>query len=506
MTSVQSNIEDETKFDVTPGFTVPDLSAVVDGVDVVAKPHESFETTYYDTRDLRLTRWGASLRCRVGEGAVRNGSGRWTVKLPQEGGDSLVRRELVVDAAAGSVPDEIAALVRAYVRSSPVAPVVTLRTERDVHLVRVRDRDVAEIDDDDVAVLDEGRVAFRFRELEVERLDGASRKVSVKIVRALQAAGAVPTGGASKVVRALGPDVVGGPDVVVDVIEPTASMGEVVRAAIAGATLRLLAHDPGLRLGGDPEDVHQARVATRRLRSDLHTFGSVIDREATEALREDLAWLSRVLGVHRDADVLLERLRSHAERVGAADERGAAGLIRRLEGEREAARDAMLDVLDSDRYLRLLDALVAWSRRPPLLSSASDPASDQLSQKVERQWRRLERAVQMLGAHPEDEALHRVRIKAKRVRYAAEAAATVCGKRATRLAKAIARLQGVLGNLHDAAVAEEWLRRTASRASAGQAFAAGLLVAVEREERRASRSEWYDAWLGALDERRRWPS
>jgi CHAD domain-containing protein len=82
----------------------------------------------------------------------------------------------------------------------------------------------------------------------------------------------------------------------------------------------------------------------------------------------------------------------------------------------------------------------------------------------------------------------------------------VCGKRATRLAKAIAKLQGVLGDLHDAAVAEGWLRRTASRASAGQALAAGLLVAIEREERRARRSEWYDAWQGAVDERRRWRS
>lgn len=507
MSGLTSNLEHETKFTVPGDFALPDLAHEMPGAMVIPQPAQSFETVYYDTGDLRLARWGISVRCRVGEGALRKGWGRWTVKLPQgERGPSVVRRELVVEASAGWVPEPVAALVRGHVRSSLLAPVAILRTERARHIVRVDGHDTFEIDDDDVAVVEDGRVALRFRELEVEHLDGADDRVARKLHRSLEAAGATPTDGDSKIVRALGPDVLGEPEVVVPVVDAHSTMGEVARAAIAGATVRLLQHDPGLRLGGDPEDVHQARVATRRLRSDLRTFRDVLDREATEALRDELKWLADALGVHRDADVLLDRLRSHAGRLGAPDARGVTGIIRKLEAERDDARRAVLEAIDSDRYLALLDTLVRSTRQPPLLPGADDRASDMLTQVVDRQWKKLKKAVDDLDEEPDDAALHEVRIRAKRARYAAEASAAVCGKKAVRLAKALARVQAVLGDANDAVVAEAWLRRAASRASGAQAFAAGLLVAVEREERRRARGEWRDGWRDAVTERRRWRS
>ena len=83
---------------------------------------------------------------------------------------------------------------------------------------------------------------------------------------------------------------------------------DVVRAAIASGTQRLLANDPVVRQDSDPEGVHQARVATRRLRSDLRTFGALLDPDWTDALRAELGWIGGLLGAVRDADVLLERL------------------------------------------------------------------------------------------------------------------------------------------------------------------------------------------------------
>jgi CHAD domain-containing protein len=100
-----------------------------------------------------------------------------------------------------------------------------------------------------------------------------------------------------------------------------------------------------------------------------------------------------------------------------------------------------------------------------------------------------------LEGSPTDEDLHGVRIRAKRSRYAAEAAAPVLGKRAAAFADAAAGLQDVLGELNDAVVAEGWLREWSSRRrSAAEAFAAGELAGLERALGEKSRRRWRRAW------------
>src|SRR5207237_8156663 len=87
-------------------------------------------------------------------------------------------------------------------------------------------------------------------------------------------------------VRALGWRALEPPDVTaVRRLGPSPSAGDVIRTALSASVARLIAHDRGVRLGDDPEDVHQARVATRRLRSDLRTFHSLLDSDCTQALR-----------------------------------------------------------------------------------------------------------------------------------------------------------------------------------------------------------------------------
>ena len=94
---------------------------------------------------------------------------------------------------------------------------------------------------------------------------------------------------------------------------------------------------------------------------------------------------------------------------------------------------------------------------------AIGPPVEVLPRLVRRPWRHLSQAVEALGDNPEDEALHEVRIRAKRLRYAAEAATPVIGKPAQRFASAVATLQGVLGDMNDAVVAEAWLRQSAEQ-------------------------------------------
>jgi CHAD domain-containing protein len=90
--------------------------------------------------------------------------------------------------------------------------------------------------------------------------------------------------------------------------------------------------------------------------------------------------------------------------------------------------------------------------------------------------------------------LHEVRIRAKRLRYACEAVAPVVGKPAASLARAAADLQGVLGDFHDAVVAEAWLRAASADAPAAQAVAAGQLIARQRDEAAHCRATWHHSW------------
>src|SRR5262249_10994971 len=84
------------------------------------------------------------------------------------------------------------------------------------------------------------------------------------------------------------------------------SVGDVLALAFARSTDRLLGEDAAVRHGGDPQAVHRARVATRRLRSDLRTYRGIVDPAWAGALRDELRWLGDLLGGVRDLDVLRE--------------------------------------------------------------------------------------------------------------------------------------------------------------------------------------------------------
>ena len=283
------------------------------------------------------------------------------------------------------------------------------------------------------------------------------------------------------------------------------SAGEAVRAALDASVARLIAHEPAVRKGEDPEAVHQARVATRRLRSDLRTFRDLLDPKWAASLRDELAWLAGALGAVRDADVLLARLRGTVAQLPDADRRVADGVLAGLEVDRDRARTALLDAIDGRRYHELVGRLQEAARAPERSAAAAAPAGDVLPGLVRKPWRRLARAVDDLGPSPSDQALHDVRKRAKRVRYAAEAAAPVTGKRARRLARALARLQDVLGDHQDAVVAERWLRDALETATPRQTFVVGQLAAMERAGADDSRAAWRKVWQAAARKRlRRW--
>jgi CHAD domain-containing protein len=484
--------EREAKLVAPAGFDLPRLGGPEDGFLAEPQAARRLQTTYYDTADLRLARWGASLRYRPGEG--------WTVKLPQgQEGALLVRAEHVFPGDGRKPPAEAVALVRAFVRTGRLAPAARMRTvRRPVELRDPAGSRLAEVVDDDVQVLAGRRVTSRVRELEVELAEDADAGLLDQVVDRLLEAGAQAAEPVPKYLRALGGrERVLGPEVVEPEVDSTASVEILLRHDLASGTLRLFRHEAGVRTGEDPEAVHQARVATRRIRSTLRTFSSLLDPEWTDRLRDELKWLADLLGQVRDTDVLLERFSEHLAALPEADAKVGPRLLARLVDQRDSARRRLLAGMATERYAVLLDDLVAAAAAPALLPGADRPAAEVMPPLVVRPWKKLRKAVRKAGDDPDDHQLHQTRIRAKRARYAAEAVEPVIGKPAEDYADAVADLQSVLGDHQDAVVGEAWLREAAGSARRDVALVAGLLIAAERASAADTRDHWREVWKGA---------
>jgi len=496
-------LEREAKFEVGARFLLPDLADVAESVDIL--PPLLLRASYVDTPGLAL--WGQriTLSHRTGEGPE---DGRWTLKLPAPGdGTTLDRIELSWPGSGDRPPDPVVALLAGVVRHAPLQVVADLTTRR--RRLSLRDGDgvfLAEIDDDLVTVGRDGRDQGSFRQIEVEVSkdgDGLLGPVGDRLSRA----GAQPST-EPKLVRAVAMiEVLGRPGDATPGPNPT--MGGVVGARIADGLHRLLDHDVRLRL--DPEDppghsVHQARVAARRLRSDLSLFGHLLDPDWVDRARGDLQWLGQVLGAVRDADVLVLELEAVADRSDPVLPGGTAGLVE-LRGvaaahRRHVARALAVAVTDH-RYLALLDHLDGARSHRPVAAPGTEgatpvdrPAAHGLPELVALRWNALHRAVAKGGRHPSDRQLHRMRIRAKQLRFAAESAEPVLGRPARRTARAAARAQGLLGDLHDTVATVEWLESVAPGLSGPAAFTAGVVAADQVARRAELREAWAECWRG----------
>jgi len=279
------------------------------------------------------------------------------------------------------------------------------------------------------------------------------------------------------------------------------TVSDVICRAVSQSYERLVTHEPDLRVGDDPESVHQARVATRRLRSDLRTFERFVDAQWAADLRAELRWLGSELGAVRDIEVQRDRLRAHAARLPTAETEAARRVVRRLDADRAAARFDLVVTLSLARYTELRARLASAASNPVLTEAAFTGASDALAPVVRVRWKKLRRAVRKLGDNPSDDALHACRVRAKQCRYAAEACEPAFGKPARRLARATANVQDVLGEHQDAVVAGAWLAKTAHECSPAEAYAIGMLAQLEREAAAVARAEFPDVWRRADTER-----
>ncbi|MGA5870598.1 CHAD domain-containing protein [Streptomyces cinereoruber] len=510
--------EIERKYEAAAGTDVPDLTRVRDVATVADEGVVELDAVYHDTPDLRLAADSITLRRRTG-----GSDAGWHLKFPVAVG---VRDEIRAP-LSDTLPPDLAALLRSRVRGGEVVPVVRLRSARDVR--RLLDADgglLAELSVDTVRArrLPKGPRAS-WTEIEVEAADDADPGILDAVEKQLRKAGVRPSDAPSKLARALAettPE-----DARPDTGRPGASgepgtapsgasgrpappaapgtAGAAVLAYVREQAEAIVALDPAVRRDL-PDAVHQLRVACRRLRSALKTYRSVLDRNATDPLGDELKWLAGELGVARDQEVLAERLRGRLTDMPRPLRLGPVKARLRIwdTARTKDARRKAVAALDSDRYLALLGRLDALLADPPLREAAGRDAAKVLARAVRKDHARLaarvDRALSLAPGHERDLALHEARKAAKRTRYAADAARPTLGKPAKKFSKRVKKVQSLLGEHQDAVVARATLRDLAVQAHAASetAFTWGLLYGREEAAADAAERELPEVWARAV--------
>jgi CHAD domain-containing protein len=504
--------EVETKYDVGETFELPTVAQLLAGLDSGASVEDGgaddlvLEATYFDTADHRLFHAGLTLRRRTG--GVDDG---WHLKVPIAEG---TRRE--VRAALGrsprTVPARLRRMVWMHTRDQPLEPVLQVTTRRSEHhlLADGQELVLANIADDRVTARPLGALAgmdpvagvdgvdgvdrpvpgdLVWREVEVELVNG-DRALLKGVGQQLREFGAQPSASRSKLARGLGrlPD----GDLARKTLKrqkrqlsPSSSSGEVVVSYLARELHRIRVEDLSVRLDL-ADSIHSMRVATRRLRGALRTFGTLFAPGTVQPLERELKWLADELGAARDAEVLRVRLLAA---VGTEQARHlSTGQVTRTVDREMAKRQrtafsGAAAALDDDRYHLLIGALEELVAHPPLTARGAKRADKQLSKQVAESYaevRKALRAAESLASSDErDEQLHKARKAAKRARYAAEAVAPAFGKDATAFAAAMERLQAVLGERHDSVAMQQRLYELAKEATPATAFTYGRLHARE---------------------------
>src|SRR5918992_1459969 len=343
----------------------------LDLVDDLGEAIESrvFTSMYYDTPERGLAAVGVTLRRRL-----ENGKNLWQLKLPGRG----YRTELELPGGPKRPPRRLRDALHGLTRGQELEEAARLKTRRSGVQVR-EEGHAAEIVVDSVSVMDNGRVDSTFDEIEIEVIDGDGG-ILTRLERELRRRGAEASDGRPKLFRALGftPGELPQP--------PSEASAAFHLAAFLSAQRReLLAHDPGVRLGSDPEDVHRMRVALRRTRAALATARPILDKEVTEPVRAELKWLGGVLGPVRDLDVLLEHLRAEVAALPDEDRFAAERVIQVLAEERDLAHAQLVEALENERYLTVLDRFASLTLTPPLNGRRKQAAS-----LASREYRKLE--------------------------------------------------------------------------------------------------------------------
>ena len=366
------HLESEWQFDAADLAAVEKWlrgSPTAGGVRVWAPTTVQVRDLYLDTRDWKVFRADYVLRMRRARGVVEA-----TLKaVTPRTGALVVRRELsqpvaeATPAAVFAAPGPVAGRLRQFCAPRELRVLAEVRTARRRYPLRLRGEEAGEVTLDRSALAGMRGPQARMLRVEVEVPAGLVEGVR-PFVEGLRSAGGLAPAGRSKYEwalaarrlrparpRRLGPD---------RVVAPM-TVGEAAYAVLRKHFAAVLWHEPGTRLGEDPEHLHDMRVGTRRMRAALRLFAEALPAREAERLRRELRALGQVLGTVRDLDVQGEQIRAWQDALITVEPAALEPFLELLHARREAARADLMGFLDSARYRRLTAFLADWLRRGP---------------------------------------------------------------------------------------------------------------------------------------------
>ncbi|HXA34865.1 MAG TPA: CHAD domain-containing protein [Steroidobacteraceae bacterium] len=441
----------------------------IDGLVLEPRSTLQISDTYLDTDDWRIHRAGFALRIRS-----ESGKSEATLKSLHSASAKVADRRELSEALENSASESIrqsigpvGARVRAVSGAHALLPLFEVRTSRQRFAIRRKDESQAlgEIAlDDTVISRPHGEPRTSMQRVEVEALTGAHEPLQslVKTLRndcALEAAADTKY---SQGLKSVGLAPAPAPEFVPTAVHASMPIGDVALANLRRYLSAWYLHEPGARLGDNPEDLHALRVAGRRLDAILRQFRPYLPAPFVR-IRPTIKKILRALGDTRDLDVALSELESFSCKLPESDRAGLAPLKQHLTSERARARARMLSVLDSAWVHRDLKRLTSALAAPP---ATSQQASRELARSIapkliRRRYRKVRRGADLLTLDSPTEAYHEVRGRVKRLRYALEAVAVIYGKPADEMLRALRRWQDKLGVQQDAAVASGRLQALA---------------------------------------------
>jgi CHAD domain-containing protein len=482
--STSRYLEVERKFDVDTSAVPPSFAGLAAVTRVEKLSAQSLDAVYFDTPAHDLASEKITLRRRTG-----GSDPGWHLNV-SAGPDARTEVRAPLDAGdPDTVPGDLRDVVLAIVRDRPLAPVAQISTTRGIQLLHGTDGAVlAEFCDDNVtasAIGTNDATEQRWREWELELRNTPNAELLDRLSSRLLTTGAAPAGHGSKLARVL--------DTTPPTPDDVRAPGDPVHRAVAEQVDELLVADRAVRADAD-DAVHQMRVTTRKIRSLLQVSADTFGLSNDAWILDELRWLAGMLGVARDAEVLAQRYRQALDRLppelvrGRVAERLVDGAARRY---REGWRQSLI-AMRSKRYFRLLDTLDALVAAPWVSGGATTPAA--IGAAYRRVHKAAKAAARAAGDSGRDEALHRIRKGAKRLRYTA--ASTTDAPKVAARAKAI---QTLLGDHQDSVVSRAHLLQQADAAHAAgeDTFSYGLLYQQEDDLARGCRSQ-LDRALGKL--------
>jgi triphosphatase len=438
---------------------------------IVAGETREISDTYLDTEEWRIYQAGYSLRIRRVKG---KNTAEATMKLLASEGEApglRSRREISepLDSpdleAFDDDPGPVGKRISALVGPKKLRTLFEIHTRRNTYGLIFEGSEVGEVALDETTIpLENDAEPAHVRRVEIEVEPESLLRLEPFVERMREACRLSPATAskyeAGLFSRDLAPP--GPPEFGPTGVDDSLTAGELAFRILREQFAVFLAHEPGTRIGEDPEELHDMRVAARRMRAAMKIFEEPLPVR-TQRFRNEFKWIAGALGEVRDLDVQLEQLDGWISSASSGDREPLEALRAVFQERRKKARRSMLRRLNSRRYARLVESFGAFLERGPSRRAQASrrPILAAAPDLVRKPYRRVRKLGDPLSEESSGEEYHELRKKGKRLRYALEFLSDIYGDPTKDLIKPLKELQDVLGDHQDAEVAVAHLRELA---------------------------------------------